>query len=265
LYWAYLGPLPAPLLPEFDIMRIGTLTRIIEIPDFQANWLQVVENNLDGTHVHILHQDTSGERFKIVNTTRGSIDSMSSLEYWEVPFGIFRKAVYFDGSVQEDTLVFPNTRRRTNEVSVRVPVDDEHTMRYTMHFDLAPDAPKDAPVEHYRLSTNDEKDIPGAVHPVSHLRTHRLQFQDFMVMETQGAVTPRDEWHMGTSDRAIALLHEILHREMDRVEQGLDPKGVIRDPALLPIETQIARIRMFRDHAEGVRVYPKEPAAACES
>ncbi len=265
LYWAYLGPLPAPLLPTCDIMAMGTLTRIIEVPDIRAHWLQVVENHVDGMHVHILHQATRSERRYMVNTTRGSIDRLASMEYWEAPFGIMRRAVYVDGKTQEDALVFPNIRRRTTNIMFTVPRTESLTTRYTLHFDIDPNAPRDLPVEHYRLSTGEEKDPPDAAYPVASYRTERLVFQDFMVMETQGAITPREEWRLGTSDKGLVLLHEILEREMANVAKGLDPKGVVRDPTLPPIDTQIDNVTLFPETVEGVLVYPEEPVWAVRS
>jgi 5,5'-dehydrodivanillate O-demethylase len=262
LYWAYMGPLPAPQLPVVDIMATGTLTRITEIPDFQCNWLQVVENNLDGAHVHILHQDTSQSRVNIANTTRGTIDWLVSNEYWEVPFGIMRRAVYVDGTTQDDAMVFPNIRRRTNELSIRVPIDDTHTRRYTWHVEMAPAEAGERIVEHWVFSTSEDRTVPNARHPATRYRTRGVQPQDFMVMETQGAISPRQDWRMGSSDQGLALLHEILLREMERVEQGLDPKAVIRDPNAPPIDTQIGKYRVFQDRREGVRVYPRELAPA---
>jgi 5,5'-dehydrodivanillate O-demethylase len=256
MYWAYLGPPPAPVLPTCDVMVTGTLTRITEIPDIMCNWLQVVENNLDGTHVHILHQDTGSGRQKVVNTTRGTIDTLASNDYWEMPYGIMRKAVYVDGSTQEDALLFPNIRRRTNELSVRVPIDDTHTRRYTWHLVMEPEASGDDVVEHYVFSTSENRDVPNQRHPATHYRMPSVQPQDFMVMETQGAISPRENWRMGTSDQGLALLHEIFLREMDRMAQGLDPKGVVRGESMPPIDTQIANYRVFPDRVEGVRIYP---------
>jgi hypothetical protein len=66
---------------------------------------------------------------------------------------------------------------------------------------------------------------------------------------------------MGTSDHGLALLHDMLLREMERVEQGQDPMGVVRDPNAPPIDTQIANYRAFQDRVEGVRVYPPQLTA----
>src|SRR4051812_18038720 len=51
LYWTYMGPEPVPVLPRFDIVEMGVLTAVAEVPREDCNWLQVVENNLDQAHV----------------------------------------------------------------------------------------------------------------------------------------------------------------------------------------------------------------------
>jgi hypothetical protein len=56
-----------------------------------------------------------------------------------------------------------------------------------------------------------------------------VPFQDRLVMEGQGPISPRDQWRMATSDQGVAMLHAMLFREMEKVERGLDPIGVTRE------------------------------------
>ena len=58
-----------------------------------------------------------------------------------------------------------------------------------------------------------------------------VQSQDHLAWETQGPIADRTRERLATSDRGIVLLREVMKREILRVQQGLDPKGVIRDPA----------------------------------
>jgi len=66
-----------------------------------------------------------------------------------------------------------------------------------------------------------------------------------MVMITQGDVTDHALEHLGTSDRGVVLYRETLLQQMDRVQRGEDPLGVVRDSARntpwidLPIERQL--------------------------
>jgi hypothetical protein len=64
-----------------------------------------------------------------------------------------------------------------------------------------------------------------------------LRYQDFMVLETQGRIAPRDTERLATSDKGVVLLREIMLREIRKVQEGRDPLGVIRDPARAVIDT----------------------------
>src|SRR5579871_1077544 len=63
LYWAYMGPLPAPLLPTCGMEPGWGVLGIEEQIELHANWLQVLENNMDGAHFPILHQEFGSHRW----------------------------------------------------------------------------------------------------------------------------------------------------------------------------------------------------------
>jgi 5,5'-dehydrodivanillate O-demethylase len=52
-----------------------------------------------------------------------------------------------------------------------------------------------------------------------------------MAWETQGKVTDRTQEHLGTGDEGVVALRRLLKEQIERVRQGLDPLGIIRDPA----------------------------------
>jgi 5,5'-dehydrodivanillate O-demethylase oxygenase subunit len=232
LYWAYLGPVPVPPMRQLDLAAYPV--KCIQEMPFEANWVQVVDNNLDGTHVIILHQDVTSRNGTVQSTTRGLIDELSSLEYEEVPFGIFRRLSTRDGFLDVDPLVFPNMLRRINELSIKVPVDDTHTRKFMVYLTPQRDgydsSAEQEPVDYYVVSPDEPKNGVG-VHPNIRHRMDKLTYQDVMAIETQGRVAPRQNWHVATGDRGVLLFERMLLREMDRVQAGHDPLGVIRDPA----------------------------------
>src|SRR6185295_6335245 len=99
LYWAYLGPLPAPRPPRYDVPELGPISAVKLTERFACNWLQIMENHVDQSHVVILHQDTGGGRSNgpAGNTTRGRIDELQVMEYSETPFGIKRRQLHKNG------------------------------------------------------------------------------------------------------------------------------------------------------------------------
>src|SRR6266511_3818668 len=50
LLFAYLGPLPAPLLPRWDLLVREDLERSIRIGELDCNWLQPMDNAMDPVH-----------------------------------------------------------------------------------------------------------------------------------------------------------------------------------------------------------------------
>src|SRR5438034_382498 len=124
LYWAYMGPLPAPILPRFDLFEAYPVKTVEEVPVIQCNWLQVVENSVDQIHAFILHQNVGSNMEKragdpTLNTTRGQIDQLVSLDYEEAPFGISRREVRRNGYDLTNFVVFPTTLRIYNFFGVK--------------------------------------------------------------------------------------------------------------------------------------------------
>jgi 5,5'-dehydrodivanillate O-demethylase len=57
----------------------------------------------------------------------------------------------------------------------------------------------------------------------------QVQAQDHMAWETQGPIADRTHERLATSDRGIVMLRELMKREIGKVQQGLDPLGLIRE------------------------------------
>jgi 5,5'-dehydrodivanillate O-demethylase len=55
--------------------------------------------------------------------------------------------------------------------------------------------------------------------------------QDIMAWITQGQIADRTRERLGTSDKGVVMYRRALKREMQKVQAGLDPKGVLRDAA----------------------------------
>jgi 5,5'-dehydrodivanillate O-demethylase oxygenase subunit len=273
LYWAYLGPSPAPILPRYDMLEHSRIVHIQEFPCYDANWVQLVENTLDGAHIYVLHQDTMKRTKPVDNTTRGLLDELKEFSYWEIPFGIMRHQELVDGYVEDDPMVFPNTLRRMNQLVIAVPIDDTHTAKWDIFVadeergaGLEDGEVEAGVIEHYVLPHEDAILPPDAAHVYPRHRMDRLRLQDFMAVETQGPITPRESWRLAGSDRGIALFWEMLAREADKVQEGGDPIGVIRDPAQAVHDTNFDAARDLSGRAtwpDGLLVYPRrEPAAA---
>jgi 5,5'-dehydrodivanillate O-demethylase oxygenase subunit len=241
LYWAYLGPQPAPELPRYDVWARQDGERTIEVyPRLDCNWLQSMENSVDSSHTSILHQDAGGRGAPIPNTTRGRIDDVASWDYIEVPYGIMKKRTYKDGRIDQHPLVFPNILRQGNATQIRVPIDDTHTSIYFVLFLHGPQSdvsPEDESPEVYYVRPF--KSPANQSHPFTKMRMDMVLAQDHMAWETQGPIWDRTIERLATSDHGVVMYREMVDREIRNVAEGLDPKCTVRDPNHAIIDTNL--------------------------
>ena len=72
-----------------------------------------------------------------------------------------------------------------------------------------------------------------------------IDSQDIMAWVSQGRIFQRQTEALGTSDKGIILFRKILQRELEKIERGEDPMGVIRDPA----KNEVIAFPLERDKA----------------
>lgn len=239
MYWAYLGPLPAPMLPPYDLFtRPGGRRQLIVHPMLDCNWFQAMENSVDPDHLQILHQEfLTRDDHRPVNSTRGFIDEVQSTDFYTTDYGIMKKRTYTDGRVDEHPLVFPNMLRQGYGMQIRVPADDTHTLHFQLFYDPEgtgdADPSADPPVE-YRAPYKQPADAP---HPVARYTMDSVLAQDHAMWETQGPIADRTLEHLSFSDRGVALLRKVAREEIDKVQRGEDPMGVYRGPQGLIVDT----------------------------
>ena len=67
-----------------------------------------------------------------------------------------------------------------------------------------------------------------------------------MAWETQGPIADRQREHLGDGDRGVVMYRRLLEREIAKVESGLDPMGVVRDPDHPIIDTGLQESLVHR-------------------
>jgi 5,5'-dehydrodivanillate O-demethylase len=78
--------------------------------------------------------------------------------------------------------------------------------------------------------------------------TSHIMNQDFIAWVGQGTVADRTQEHLGTSDRGIIAMRKRFVDDMERIERGEDPKGIVRDPAAnVCIEMPIIERELYTD------------------
>jgi len=123
-------------------------------------------------------------------------------------------------------------------------VDDHHTQVFRVNFVPSESArsPADAPVP-FRFT-------PLKTGPREY-KMNMVSAQDSMAWETQGPVTDRAREHIGVGDEGIIVLRRLLKEQIERVQRGLEPMGLIRDPEknqLIDLGVINERIGLYRRH-----------------
>jgi Rieske oxygenase family protein len=87
-------------------------------------------------------------------------------------------------------------------------------------------------------------------------KMNMVSAQDSMAWETQGPVTDRTREHIGVGDEGVIVLRKLLKEQIERVQQGLEPVGMIRDPEknqLIDLGVINERIGLYRTHVDRER------------
>jgi 5,5'-dehydrodivanillate O-demethylase len=262
LLFAYLGPQPVPLLPRWDALAREDGKRWVTVESvIDCNWLQPMENSVDPSHLYWLH----GYAFKSGHLEAQKAQYQEKHEFIRFEYGIMKrritpgKAASDPPLVDEHPLIFPTALRHvSNEVrgtrapvyrhniQIRVPLDDTHTKIYRVNF--IPSATERSPAEvdppyEYRPLKNAEGEYDMTI----------VSAQDSMAWETQGPITDRTQEHLGASDRGIVMFRRLLKEQIEIVQKGGEPMGVIRDPAknqIIHFDVINERIGLFRTGAD---------------
>jgi 5,5'-dehydrodivanillate O-demethylase len=241
MHWAYLGPLPAPQIPHYDVWTRRDGRHRIEVhPVINCNWFQAMENSVDPAHLQILHQELINRGRTVPSTTRGYTDDIQSFDFYVIPHGIIKRRFYRNGVVDEHPLLFPTVLRVNNGTEIRVPIDDEHITIFEPIFEPSDDGDEVASHEIEVTYYPPFRDPPDAPHPYGRFRWNQVASQDAMAWETQGVLADREHERLATSDAGVVLLRNLTMEQIERVRQGQDPMGIERDPAHAMIDTKLA-------------------------
>ena len=229
MVWAYLGPLPAPLLPDWEVFGWGNAFAQVVIAEIPCNWLQCQENSIDPVHFEWMHMNW-GRRQKSRDAEYGPRHLAVAFDEFDYGF-IYRRNREDLGEEHPmwtvgRTCLFPNAFFLGDHFEYRVPVDDTHTLSVSWMLNRVP-----REQEPYVQGS-----IPAWRSPVIDPATGRwisshVINQDYIAWVGQGAIADRTRENLGTSDRGIAMLRRRLLSEANVVAKGRDPKGTIRDPA----------------------------------
>lgn len=228
LLWAYLGPLPAPQLPDWDAFSWPNGFVQVVISEVPCNWFQCQENSIDPVHFEWMHENW-GQRLRGDDSPYGARHLKVAFE--EFDHGFVYKRVK-ESTTEQDPMwtvgrvcLWPNGFFLGEHFEWRVPIDDENTLSVTWKFTRVP----------REREPYVQPSIPTWYGPLKHpdgcwINSHVMN-QDFIAWVGQGTIADRTRENLSASDRGIAMIRRRFFDDMDRVAAGQDPKGVIRDPA----------------------------------
>lgn len=226
LLWAYLGPRPAPLVPDWEPFSWGNGFAQVVISEVPCNWLQCQENSIDPVHFEWTH---SNWKTRLAGRTGPYAPTHIKVDFEEFEFGLVYKRIREDTSERDPlwqigrTCLWPNAFFLGDHFEWRVPIDDENTLSVTWAFTRVPR--ESEPYVQER--------IPAWRGPVFNTDggwiTSHVMNQDFVAWSGQGRIADRSAEHLAPSDAGIVMLRKRLFDDLKAIEDGRDPRGILRD------------------------------------
>src|SRR5438105_815078 len=226
LLWVYMGPDPVPELWDWDLFHQTGYKQIV-FSQIDCNWLQCAENDIDPVHFEWLHSNWAQDVRGVRDYKNRPPPSHLQIGFDEFEWGFFYRRV-LEGDEKWTTgrvALWPNCLMPGGHFEWRVPVDDHNTLSVGWVNDRLPG---DEPFE--------QKVIPYWWSPIKDEKTGRwinsnTVNQDIIAWVGQGTVSDRWNEHLGESDRGVIMLRKRLLDDIRVVEDGGDPKAILRDPS----------------------------------
>ena len=263
MIWTYMGPLPAPPPPDYELVRAPVTHRFASRTVQDCNYLQALEGGLDASHATILHNMTLGDMSWLddFERTTPKLDVRSTDYGFEYSGVRNLKGRYW---VRVYQYVMPATQIRGRIAPVRgekaaprvpligghfwVPIDDVTVSVLNFFYSADPAIPIDR--DYIMEQEADYGRGPDDLRPDLRLkkslandflidrdvqRTNTfsgisgVNTQDAAVQEGMGPIVDRSQEHLGSTDRAIVTMRRLLLEAVRTVEAGGMPKGA--DPS----------------------------------
>ena len=260
IVWAYLGPPEhRPAVPDYEFTRAPATHSYVSKTFEECNWLQALEGGLDTSHSSFAHNNNIGEAEYL-----RAKDTAPRLEVYRTDYGYtyagIRK-VEEKQYVRAYHYVMPAQQMRGRVTSrngqnidphptinghIWVPIDDETTFVYNWMYSYTPDIPiahDYAVALETQYGRGPDDIVPGTFALKRNRRNDYLidrelqrtktftgitgvNTQDMALQEGMGPIVDRSKEYLGTSDRAIIAMRQLLMEAMTDVEAGKAPRGV---------------------------------------
>jgi phenylpropionate dioxygenase-like ring-hydroxylating dioxygenase large terminal subunit len=264
IVWAYMGPREAPpQLPALEANMLGDDYEMYLI-SLESNWLQGWEGEMDTVHQAFLHagatrpQDAQAGSFAYYIARQRQAEFHVRDTEFGTSYGVVRPAeadtnywriahqlLPFYAMIPTGVL---GVERRFRAY---VPIDDEHTMQWTVTAKATPETTAATPVGSARLGSGEVKHLPNTTDWLGRWRLPENLSNDFMVDRelqksgtsysgirgirqqdaavtgSMGAIYDRSREHLGTTDALIIRTRRrILNAAKALRDEGIVPPGV---------------------------------------
>lgn len=230
MLWVYMGPAPAPLIPDWDIFNLPNGFAQVVLSTIPCNWFQTQENSIDPVHFEWTHNNWS---MRLAGRTGPYVGTHLKLQFEEFEHGFVYKRLRA-GEPEDSTLwtvgrvaLWPHGFFLGEHFEYRIPIDDENTLSVRWSFCRVP--MEQEPYVQKRIPTwhGPIKDAAGQ------WITSHVGNQDFIVWVGQGTIADRTKEKLGQSDQGIAMMRRRFFEELEALarDPAFEPKGLLRDPA----------------------------------
>ena len=228
LLWAYLGPEPRPLVPDWEFFSWPNGFVQIVKAEIPCNWFQCQENSIDPVHFEWTHSNWS---VRLGGAAGPYTPQHLKVDFSEFEHGFQYKRIRTDTD-EHDPLwtigrvcLWPAALFTGNHIEYRVPIDDENTLSVTWVFSRVP-------TEREPYVQNS---IPTWAGPIADPATGRwitshIMNQDFVTWVGQGRIADRSKEYLAPSDRGIVMIRRRFLDDLEALREGREPKSVLRDP-----------------------------------
>jgi 5,5'-dehydrodivanillate O-demethylase oxygenase subunit len=256
LIWAYLGPLPAPVLPRWDLFVRESGFRQIVAHRLPCNWLQAMENRGDLGHAVYLHgrlfQYALEKQGRLTDDPEARYNATMTQQARDLERGVYThyRPIYNefgftkgrrDSTQPEDIrawtiginpILFPYLLAQgPGDTGIRrsyqfgVPIDDTttwHMQYFCYQFPGEVDVPKQDVVPYAEVPLTGED---------GQYQLDYVLAQDMVAWYEQGEIVDRTQEHLGTSDTLVIAYRRMLKEQIALVEAGKEPMNVFRNAA----------------------------------
>lgn len=230
LLWAYMGPQPAPLVPNYEPFLWPHGFRQIVFSELECNWFQCQENSIDPVHFEWMHDNWS---VRLKGSEGPYAPRHLKVDFEEFDWGIAYRRLR-EGNSETSELwtvgrvcLWPYALFTGSHFEWRVPIDDTRTLSVCWFFSRVPK----------EREPYVQESIPAWNSPVMDPATGRaitthIMNQDFVGWIGQGTIADRTREHLGASDRGIVMMRRRFFADLEAIREGREPKAIVRDPAV---------------------------------